>query len=72
MARIPGQGVVASTGDPTTPSAATTKAQEPGVTSPLPGLTPPDFTNWSLPLPEAPLTGGQLHLWEALPALEDK
>ena len=58
MARIPGQGVVASTGGPTTPGAATTEVQEPGVTSPLPGLTPPDFTNWSLPLPEAPLTGG--------------
>ena len=58
MARIPGQGVAASTGGPTTPKAATTKVQEPGVTSPLPGLTPLDFTNWSLPLPEAPLTGG--------------
>ena len=46
MARIPGQGVAASTG-------ATS-----GATSPPPGLTPLDFTNWSLPLPEAPLTGG--------------
>ena len=25
---------------------------------PPPGLHPPDFTNWSLPLPEAPVTGG--------------
>ena len=25
---------------------------------PPPGLHPPDFTNWSLPLPEAPATGG--------------
>ena len=58
MARIPGHGVVASTGGPTTPEAATTGVQEPGVTSPLPGLTPLHFTNWSLPLPEAPLTGG--------------
>ena len=58
MARIPGQGVVASIGCPTTPEAATTEVQEPGVTSPPPGLTPLDFTNWSLPLPEAPLTGG--------------
>ena len=58
MARIPGQGVAASTGGPTTPGAATTKVQEPGMTSPPPSLTPLDFTNWSLPLPEAPLTGG--------------
>ena len=58
MARIPGQGVTASTGGPTTPEAATTEVQEPGAASPPPGLTPLDFTNWSLPLPEAPLTGG--------------
>ena len=58
MARIPGHGVVASTGGPTTPEAATTEVQEPGVTSPLPGLTPLHFTNWSLPLPGALLTGG--------------
>ena len=58
MARIPGQGVAASTGGPTTPEAATTEVQEPGATSPPPGLTPLDFTNWSLPLPKAPLTGG--------------
>ena len=58
MARIPGQGVAASTGGPTTPGAATAEVPEPGVTSPPPGLTPPDFTNWRLPLPEAPLTGG--------------
>ena len=50
--------MVASTGGPTTLGAATTKVQEPGATSPPPGLTPPNFTNWSLPLPEAPLTGG--------------
>ena len=25
---------------------------------PLPGLQPPDFFKWSLPLPEAPATGG--------------
>ena len=58
MARIPGQGVAASTGGPTTPGTATTEVQEPGATSPLLGLTPPDFTNWSLLLPEALLTGG--------------
>ena len=58
VARIPGQGVAASTGGPTTPEAASTEVPEPGATSPPPGLTPLDFTNWSLPLPEAPLTGG--------------
>ena len=58
MARIPGQGVVASTGGPITPEAASTEVPEPGATSPSPGLTPLDFTNWSLPLPEALLTGG--------------
>ena len=72
MARIPGQGVAASTGGPTTPGTATTEVQEPGATSPLLGLTPPDFTNWSLLLPEALLTGDYLHLWEVLLALEDK
>ena len=58
MARIPGQGVAASTGGPTTPGAATAEVQEPGATLLPLGLTPPDFTNWSLPLPEALLTGG--------------
>ena len=58
MARIPGQGVMASMGGPTTPGTATAEVQEQGVPSPPPGLHPPDFTNWSLPLPEAPPTGG--------------
>ena len=58
MARMPGQGVVASIGGPTTPGTATAEVQEQGVPSPPPGLHPPDFTNWSLPLPEAPVTGG--------------
>ena len=58
MARMPGQGVAASTGGPTTPGTATAKVQEQGVPSPPTGLHLPDFTNWSLPLPEAPLTGG--------------
>ena len=58
MARMPGQGVVASIGGPTTPGTATTKVQEQGVPPPPPGLQPPDFTNWSLPLMEAPVTGG--------------
>ena len=60
MARMPGQGVAASIGGPTTPGTATAEVQEQGVSSPPPGLHPPDFTNWSLPLPEAPPTGGLL------------
>ena len=58
MASIPGQGVVASSAGSTTSEASTMEVQEPGVTSPPPGLTPLDFTNWSLPLPGAPQTGG--------------
>ena len=58
MARMPGQGVAASIGGPTTPGTATAKVQEQGVPPPPPGLHPPDFTNWSLPLMEAPVTGG--------------
>ena len=50
MARMPGQGVEASIGGPTTPGTATAEVQEQGV-------PPPDFTNWSLPFPEAPVTG---------------
>ena len=58
MARMPGQEVAASIGGPTTPGTATTEVQQQGVPSPPPGLHPPDFINWSLPRPEAPLTGG--------------
>ena len=58
MARMPGQGVAASTGGPTTPGTATAEVQEQGAPSPSPSLHPLDFTNWSLPLPEAPLTEG--------------
>ena len=58
MARMPGQGVAASIGGPTTPGTATTEVQEQGVPLPPPGLQPPDFTNWSLPLTEAPGTAG--------------
>ena len=56
MARMPGQGVAASVGGPTTPGTANAEVQEQGVPPPPPGLHPPDFTNWSLPLPEAPAT----------------
>ena len=58
MARMPGQGVAASVGGPTTPGTATAEVQEQGVPPPPPGLHPLDFTNWSLPFPEAPPTGG--------------
>ena len=57
MASIPGQGVAASSAGSTTSEATTMEVQEPGVTPP-PGLTPLDFTNWSLPLLGAPQTGG--------------
>ena len=60
MARMPGQGVAASIGGPTTPGTATAEVQEQGVPSPPPGLHPPDFTSWSLPLPEAPPSRGLL------------
>ena len=58
MARMPGQGGAASIGGPTTPGTATTGGQEQGVPLLPPGLPSPDFTNWSLPLLEAPATGG--------------
>ena len=58
MARMLGQGVAASVGGPTTPGTATVEVQEQGVPPPPPGLHPLDFTNWSLPFTEAPLTGG--------------
>ena len=70
MARVPWQGVVASIGGPTTPGTATTEVQEQGVPSPPPGLHPPDFTNWSLPLPEAPPTRGLLAPSEGPPSIE--
>ena len=58
MARMPGQGVAASIGGPTTSGTATAEVQEREVPLPPPSLHPPDFTNWSLPLLEAPVTGG--------------
>ena len=58
MARMQGQGGVASIGGPTPPGATTAGVQERGVLPPPPGLQPPDFSRWSLPLPEAPATGG--------------
>ena len=43
MEQIPGQGVAASTGGPTTPGTATAEVPEHG--APPPGLPLPDFTN---------------------------
>ena len=58
MASMPAPGVVASSAGSTTSEASTIEVQEPGVTSPPLGLTPQDFSNWSLPLLGAPQTGG--------------
>ena len=69
MARMPGQGVAASIGGPTTPSTAPAEVQEQGVPPPPPGLHPPNFTNWSLSLPEAPVTGGLLTPSGGLPGI---
>ena len=46
--QTPGYGVTASSGGMTTPS--TTVAGMPGYVVPPLGLTPPDFSSWSLPL----------------------
>ena len=65
--QIPGYGVAASSGGTTTPS--TTTAGMPGYAMPLLGLTLPDFSNWSLPPPEIPLSRDYLLLPKACPAL---
>ena len=54
--QTPGYGVTASSGGMTTPS--TSIAGMPGYVAPPPGITPPDFSSWSLPPPEAPLPQG--------------
>ena len=69
MARMPGQGAAASIGGPTTPGTATARVQEWGVPPPPPGLHSPDFTNWSLPLLEAPATRGLLMPSGGLPGI---
>ena len=66
--QIPGYGVAASSGGPTTPS--TTTAEMPGYVMPPPGLTLPDFSNWSLPPPEIPHPGDYLWLQKACPAFK--
>ena len=54
--QTPGYGVTASSGGMTTPS--TSVAGMPGYVVPPPGITPSDFSSWSLPPPEAPLPWG--------------
>ena len=51
--QTPGFGVTTSSGGMTTLS--TSVAGMPGYVAPPPGLTPPDFSSWSLPPPEVPL-----------------
>ena len=53
--QTPGCGVTTSSGGMTTPS--TSVAGMPGYVAPPPGLTPPDFSSWSLP-PRGPLFQG--------------
>ena len=54
--QTPRYGVTASSGGMTTPS--TSVAGMPGYVVPPLGLTPPDFSSWSLPPPEASLPQG--------------
>ena len=51
----------------TTPS--TTTAGMPGYVAPLPGLTLPDFSNWSLPPPEIPPPRGLPMAPQGLPSI---
>ena len=67
MEQTPGCGVVASSGGMTTPS--TTTAGMPGYVAPLPGLTLPDFSNWSLPPPEIPPSRGLPTAPQGLPSI---
>ena len=67
MEQTPGYGATASSGGMTTPS--TTTAGMPGYVAPLPGLTPPDFSNWSLPPPEIPLSRGLPTASQGLPSV---
>ena len=52
----PGYGVTSSRGGVTNPSTST--GGMPGYVVPPPGLTPPDFSIWSIPPQEAPLPPG--------------
>ena len=65
--QTPGYGVTASSGGMTTPS--TTVAGMPGYVAPPPGLTPPDFSSWSLPPPEVPPSQGLPAALQGLPGI---
>ena len=65
MEQTPGYRVTASSGGMTTPS--TSVAGMPGYVAPLPGLTPPDFSSWSLPPSEVPLPRGLPSALQCLP-----
>ena len=52
LEQTPGYGVATSSGGMNTPS--TSVAGMPGYVAPPPGITPPDFSSWSLPPPEVP------------------
>ena len=65
--QTPGYGATVSSEGMISPS--TTTAGMPGYVVPPPGLTPPDFSNWSLPPPEFPYPGDYLRLLKAFPAL---
>ena len=67
MEQTLGYGVTASSGGMTTPS--TTVAGMPGYVAPPPGLTPPDFSSWSLPPPEVPLSRGLPVASQGLPGI---
>ena len=56
MEQTPGYGLITSSGGMTTPS--TSVAGMPGYVVPPLGLTPPDFSSWSLLPPEPPLPQG--------------
>ena len=61
------QIVEQTSGGMATPS--TTVAGMPGYVVPLPGLTPPDFSSWSLPPPEAPLSRALPAALQGLPGV---
>ena len=65
--QTPGCGVTASSGGMTTPS--TTVAGMSGYVAPPPGLTPPDFSSWSLPPAEAPPSQGLPTASRGLPGI---
>ena len=65
--QTPGYGVTTPSGGMTTHS--TSVAGMPGYVAPPPGLTPLDFSSWSLPPPEAPLPQGLPAASQGLPGI---